>query len=76
MKSEVLKRTKKLNLEEHIIFLPNQSDMRQLYKMADATLICSMYEGLTLTTYESLAMGVPIITSDVGGQAELVDENY
>jgi glycosyltransferase involved in cell wall biosynthesis len=74
MKLEVLKRTKKLNLENHIVFLPNQSDMRQFYKMADVTLICSMYEGLTLTTYESLAMGVPVITSDVGGQAELVDE--
>ena len=74
MKPEVLKKTKKLNLENHIVFLPNQSDMRQFYKMADVTLICSMYEGLTLTTYESLAMGVPVITSDVGGQAELVDQ--
>ena len=37
------------------------------------TLICSLKEGLALTAYESLSMSTPVITSDVGGQAELID---
>ena len=37
------------------------------------TLICSLKEGLALTAYESLSMGRPVISSDVGGQAELID---
>jgi hypothetical protein len=50
-----------------------QTDMRPYYRDAALTLICSLKEGLALTAYESLAMGTPVVTSDVGGQAELVD---
>ena len=39
------------------------------------TLICSLKEGLALTAYESLSMGRPVISSDVGGQAELIDDS-
>ena len=38
------------------------------------TINCSIKEGLALTSYESLSMGVPVISSDVGGQAELINE--
>lgn len=47
--------------------------MRPWYQVADVTLICSLKEGLSLTAYESLSMATPVITSDVGGQAELVN---
>lgn len=62
-------------LKEYIAFIPAKNDIREYYKIADATLICSMIEGLSLTAYESLSMGVPVITSDVGGQCELVDNS-
>lgn len=48
-------------------------DLRPYYKLANVTIICSLTEGLTLTAYESLAMGTPVVTADVGGQKELVD---
>lgn len=48
-------------------------DLRPYYKLADVTVICSLTEGLTLTAYESLAMGTPVVTADVGGQKELID---
>ena len=47
----------------------------EIYAISDITVNCSIKEGLALTAYESLAMGVPIVTADVGGQAELVNEN-
>lgn len=50
-----------------------QSDLRPFYKDCALTLICSLKEGLALTAYESLSMGKPVISSDVGGQAELID---
>lgn len=49
-----------------------QQDVRPFYKVADATIICSLQEGLALVAYESLAMGVPVVSADIGGQKELV----
>ena len=48
--------------------------MRPYYQDSAMTLICSLKEGLALTAYESLSMGKPVVTSDVGGQAELIDD--
>ncbi len=70
MKDEV----KKLNLENNVIFFGMQTDTKPYYKLADVQIIASLTEGLTLTTYESLSMGTPVVTADVGGQKELVDE--
>lgn len=67
--------SKKLGLENNVIFTGMQDDVKPCYKAADVTVICSLTEGLALTAYESLAMSVPVITSDVGGQAELVDSS-
>ncbi len=63
------------NLEEYVYCYGIQQDVRPFYKIAALTLICSLREGLTLTTYESLAMGVPIVSSDVGGQSELIESD-
>lgn len=60
---------------DNIAFLGQKKDVRPYYKIADVTLICSMIEGLSLTSYESLVMGVPIVSADVGGQKELIDES-
>lgn len=46
----------------------------EIYALSDITINCSSLEGLALTSYESLSMGVPVISTDVGGQTELIDE--
>lgn len=46
----------------------------EVYAISDLTINCSSLEGLALTSYESLAMGVPVISTDVGGQTELIDD--
>ena len=51
-----------------------EADLRPYYKAADVTLICSLKEGLTLTAYESCSMGTPVVSSDVGGQGEMIDD--
>lgn len=47
----------------------------EVYALSDITINCSSLEGLALTSYESLAMGVPVISTDVGGQTELIDDS-
>lgn len=41
---------------------------------ASATVISSLYEGFSMTTAESLARGVPVITSRCGGPEDMVVE--
>ena len=61
-------------LEETVYLAGRQKEMRPYYQDSAMTLICSLKEGLALTAYESLSMGKPVVTSDVGGQAELIDD--
>lgn len=70
MKSEI----KSHQLENYIKFLGKSDCPEEMYAMCDITLNCSIKEGLALTAYESLAMGVPVISSDVGGQKELIND--
>ena len=48
---------------------------QEIYAISDATFNCSSFEGLALTSYESLSMGVPVISTDAGGQAELINKD-
>ncbi len=42
---------------------------------ADALIISSRQEGMPIVALEALSMGVPIITTPVGGMADVVNEN-
>ena len=65
-------RAQELGLGEEVMFLGNIVNTAEIYRISDVTVNCSLKEGLALTAYESLSMGVPVISSDVGGQKELV----
>ncbi len=62
-----------LGIKDYFEIVGTIKDLRPYYKLASVTVVCSLTEGLTLTAYESLAMGTPVVTSDVGGQKELVN---
>ncbi|MDD9266623.1 glycosyltransferase [Paenibacillus sp. GCM10023248] len=63
---------RKEELNQTVFCVGRQSELSNFYSDAEVTLICSLKEGLSLTSYESLAMGVPVVSSDVGGQKELI----
>lgn len=65
---------KKNKLQDYVIFLGSVKNTKEIYAISDCTLNCSIKEGLALTTYESLSMGIPVVSSKVGGQAEIIDE--
>lgn len=61
---------------DNTVFCIGRTDhMKECYADAHITLICSLKEGLSLTAYESCAMGVPVVSSDVGGQRDLIDDS-
>lgn len=65
----------KARLDNYVKFLGSFDKAQEFYKLCDLTLNCSIKEGLALTSYESLSMSVAVISSDVGGQKELIDES-
>ena len=71
----VKEKIKNEKLQDYVQILGSFKIPQEFYAICDITLNCSIKEGLALTTYESLAMGVPVISSDVGGQKELITED-
>jgi glycosyltransferase involved in cell wall biosynthesis len=61
-----------LNSYFHILPAINNEEMLGIYSAADILLLPSAYEGISLAIYESMSMQLPVVASDVGGQAELV----
>ncbi len=65
-------KAKEYNLNDNIRFMGRFKNTEKIYAISDLTINCSIKEGLALTSYESLSMNVPVISSDVGGQKELI----
>ena len=68
-------RVKRYKMESIFKFLGNVTNTKEIYDISDITVNTSIKEGIALTSYESLAMGVPVVSSDVGGQKELISED-
>lgn len=71
--NELKKAIEDRGLKENIRCIGRCNQMEKCYADAKLTLICSIKEGLALTAYESCSMGVPVVSSAVGGQGDLVD---
>lgn len=61
-----------LNAHFHILLPAAPTDMPDFYAAADILLLPSAYEGISLALYEAMAMALPVVASEVGGQAELI----
>ena len=73
---EGLKRkVKEEKMDDFFVFVGNMKKAEKIYAISDLTVNTSIKEGLALTSYESLAMGIPVVSSDVGGQKELITED-
>jgi D-inositol-3-phosphate glycosyltransferase len=66
--------TRELKLTENVRFLgaKEQHLLPQYYAAADAVLMPSDYESFGMVALEAMAMGTPVIASEVGGLAYLV----
>lgn len=72
LKEDCEKYVKKLNLEKRIKFLGIRTDIPQLLKSVDISILSSEGEGFGLVAIESMASGTPFIASDVIGLSQLV----
>ena len=62
-------------LEKQTHFLGHRKDIPRLITAANALLLISQQEGLPRSIMESMAMGVPVIGTDIRGTRDLLAEN-
>jgi glycosyltransferase involved in cell wall biosynthesis len=62
----------KLGLASHVQFLGERGDVSSLLNEADIAILCSHEEGFSNAILEGMAAGLPIVATDVGGNAEAV----
>ena len=63
--------SKKLGVENRVRFWGTRSDVPQILKTADAIVMSSHWEGLSLSNIEGMSAGKPFLASDVNGLREV-----
>lgn len=72
VKQEVKEAIKKYSLEDRVIFLGNRSDVQNIIKFCDISVLPSKWEGFGLVAVEAMAGGLPVVGSNVEGLAEVI----
>lgn len=72
-KNEVVALSKKLGVNDRILFLGQRMDVPQLLKSSDYVVLSTKYEGLSLASVEGLASGKPFLATNVPGLKEIVE---
>jgi glycosyltransferase involved in cell wall biosynthesis len=75
-RDQLQERVRALGLEQRARFLGPQTRERvlELFRAADASLVSSAWENFPHGVVESLAVGTPVISTDVGGIAEVLHD--
>ena len=64
-----------LGLGDRIRFLGPRSDIPELLRAFDVYVITSFYEGMSFAVLEAMAMGLPIVATQIGSLAEVIRGN-
>ncbi|MDA1502288.1 glycosyltransferase [Bacillus cereus group sp. TH43LC] len=72
MRREIEELIRKYNLDEKIHLLGIQSDIKGILSSADVFVLSSIWEGFGLVLIEAMAVGIPVIASDIDGINEIV----
>ncbi|MEM5830957.1 MAG: glycosyltransferase [Candidatus Aenigmatarchaeota archaeon] len=75
-KEKLKKLIQKLNLKNKIFLLGDIKDASKYLRGFDLFILPSRYEGLSITLIEALFAKIPILATDVGGNKEIIGENF
>lgn len=75
LKEALTKKAKELNLENQVTFLGFRDDIYELLELSDVFIFPSYREGLSRSLMEAMAMGKPVVASNIRGNRDLIDDN-
>lgn len=67
--------TKKLKVENKVIFLGFREDVYELLNISDIFCFPSYREGLSVALMEAMASGLPVVCSKIRGNVDLIENN-
>ena len=73
LEEELRARSAALGLSDSVQFTGHVNDVRPYLNMAGVFVLSSEKEGLPLALLEAMAMGLPCIATDVGGNSEVIE---
>src|SRR5215831_613678 len=65
---------RKLNVADRVLFTGERNDIQQLLQEVNISVLPSLSEGLSNSLLESMAAGLPVIATNVGGNPEIVQD--
>jgi len=74
LRSELVNLGKELNVSERTLFLGERYDIPDLLGAMDVFVMPSRSEAASVTILEAMAVGKPVIATNVGGNPELVED--
>lgn len=72
LRGEIEARIRELKLEQSVRITGFVEDVRPYLAACDVTALCSVSETFSLAALESMAMGKPVVHSNVGGAKEMI----
>ncbi len=75
-KEQLMKTVRKRGMEKYVIFpgFIEEKDLPALYSSADLYVLPSLWEVLPISLLEALSVGLPLVSTDAGGNAEIVKD--
>lgn len=66
----------RLGIERFVTITGFQAEVRPFIAACNTVALCSFTEAFSLAAIEAMAMGKPVVHSDVGGAAEMIDDSH
>ena len=63
------------NLNKYIIFLGRKKNPYPYYRISDAVILTSDYEGYPVVFQESMVLNIPVLTTKVSGSTSIIENN-
>lgn len=75
LRAKVLQAVEQMGLRDHVELLGWREDVSALLSGLDIFVLPSLWEGLPLAILEAMASGVPVVTSEIPGNRDLVSDS-
>jgi glycosyltransferase involved in cell wall biosynthesis/dienelactone hydrolase/uncharacterized membrane protein YbhN (UPF0104 family) len=74
LRAELEAQARKLGIDDRVRFLGFQKDAPAVLSTFEVAVLASLWEATPLTAYEALAMGKPIVSTNVDGLSEILED--